>query len=63
MEKEKNRGGRPRITGKSYHYKADIDVVPILDAVDNRNRFINDAVRAKIKHDKLKPPAQQTDEI
>ena len=39
--------GRPAITGKAYNYKADKDLVPILDAQDNRNRFINDAVREK----------------
>ena len=59
MEEKEKKVGRPRMTGKAYNYKADIDVVPILDSVSNRNRFINDAVRAKIKHDKLKPPAQE----
>lgn len=39
--------GRPHLTGKAYNYKADKDLVPILDAQDNRNRFINDAVREK----------------
>ena len=39
--------GRPPLTGKAYNYKADKDLVPILDAQDNRNRFINDAVREK----------------
>ena len=45
--------GRPRITGKSYHYKADEDLIPILDAAPNRNRLINVAVKEYIKRNKL----------
>ena len=45
--------GRPAITGKAYNYKADKDLVPILDAQDNRNRFINDAVREKSTRENL----------
>nr|DAQ27904.1 MAG TPA: hypothetical protein [Caudoviricetes sp.] len=39
--------GRPAITGKAYNYKADKDLIPILDKQDNRNRFINEAIRDK----------------
>jgi len=39
--------GRPRITAKAYSFKADKELVPILDNQENRNRFINDAVREK----------------
>lgn len=45
--------GRPSCIGKSYHYKADEDLIPILDVQDNRNRFINDAVREKSKRENL----------
>lgn len=34
---------------KSYHYKADSDLVKFLDELENRNRFINAAVRAAIE--------------
>lgn len=58
MEKEKNKEkkpvGRPRTSQmKSYHYKADGDLIPVLDSVDNRNGFINDAVREKAKREGL----------
>ena len=41
--------GRPAITGKAYNYKADKDLVPILEMPQHsdRDRFINDAVREK----------------
>ena len=45
--------GRPAITGKAYNYKADKDLIPILDKQDNRNRFINDAVREKSEKEDL----------
>ena len=45
--------GRPAITGKAYNYKADKDLIPILDKQDNRNRFINDAVREKSEKEGL----------
>lgn len=47
--------GRPKTfdIGKSYSYKADKDLVPILDKQDNRNRFINDAVREKSEKEGL----------
>lgn len=45
--------GRKRRTGRTYSYSADIDLVPVLDKQENRNRFINDAVREKAKKDKL----------
>jgi hypothetical protein len=48
---KKQGAGRPSIIGKSYHYKADADLVPVLDMQINRNRFINDAVREKIEKD------------
>ena len=45
--------GRPTLTGKAYYYKADIGLVPILDSQENRNRFINDAVREKSEKEGL----------
>lgn len=45
--------GRPRITAKAYNYKADKDLIPVLDEQDNRNRFINDAVREKSEKEGL----------
>lgn len=45
--------GRPAITGKAYNYKADKDLIPILDKQKNRNRFINDAVREKSEKEGL----------
>lgn len=45
--------GRPAITGKAYNYKADKDLIPILDKQENRNRFINDAVREKSEKEGL----------
>ena len=44
---------RKRIFGKDYHYKADIDLVNIIDAQPNKNRFINDAIREKAKKENL----------
>jgi len=53
-EKEKNPVGRPRTSQmKSYHYKADGDLIPALEKVDNKNRFINDAVREKAEREGL----------
>lgn len=53
-EKEKKNVGRPRTSQmKSYHYKADGDLIPVLDKVANRNGFINDAVREKAERDGL----------
>ena len=47
-QKEKRPVGRPKSSQmKSYHYKADGDLVPVLDSVENRNGFINSAVREK----------------
>ena len=48
--------GRPPLGDKkmkSYHYKAAPELVPILDEVENRNSFINDAVREKAMRDNL----------
>lgn len=45
--------GRPAITGKAYNYKADKDLIPILDKQENRNRFVNDAVREKSEKEGL----------
>lgn len=53
-EKEKNPVGRPRTSQmKSYHYKADGDLIPVLEKVDNKNRFINNAVREKAEREGL----------
>lgn len=53
-EKEKKNVGRPRTSQmKSYHYKADSDLIPVLDKVANRNGFINAAVREKAKREGL----------
>ncbi len=53
-EKEKKNVGRPRTSQmKSYHYKADSDLIPVLDKVANRNGFINAAVREKAERDGL----------
>ena len=55
MKKEQKRPiGRPRSSQmKNYHYKADGDLVHILDSVENRNRFINLSVREKSIRDGL----------
>lgn len=45
--KEKKRGRPKSSVMKNYHYKADGDLVPILDSVENRNGFINQSVREK----------------
>ena len=45
--------GRPRITGKAYYFKADKDLINVLDSQENRNRFINNAVREKLIKDRL----------
>jgi hypothetical protein len=56
-EKEKNPVGRPRTPEdkklKSYHYKAEADLIPVLDKVENRNGFINAAVREKAEREGL----------
>ena len=53
-EKEKRPVGRPRTSQmKSYHYKADGDLIPVLDKVENRNGFINEAVREKAEREGL----------
>lgn len=56
-QKEKRPIGRPKSSQmKDYHYKADGDLVPILDKVENRNGFINQSVREKsIREGLLKP--------
>lgn len=50
---KKEGAGRPSLIGKNYNYKADKDLIPVLDTVKNRNRFINDAVREKAVKDML----------
>ena len=53
-EKEKKPLGRPRTSKmKGYYYKADGDLIPILDKVENRNGFINAAVREKAEREGL----------
>lgn len=53
-KKEKRPIGRPRTSQmKDYHYKADGDLVPVLDSVENRNNFINQSVREKSIKDGL----------
>lgn len=41
------------LTGKVYYYKADKELVSVLDNQENRNRFINDAVREKSEKEGL----------
>ena len=54
LEKEKSPVGRPRTSQmKSYHYKAEGDLISLLDMVDNRNGFINAAVREKAEREGL----------
>lgn len=49
---EKKKRGRPKSsTMVSYHYKAESELVPLLDSVGNRNAFINAAVREKAERD------------
>ena len=51
---QKNPVGRPKTsTMNSYHYKAEGDLIPLLDNVDNRNGFINAAVREKAEREGL----------
>ena len=45
--------GRKPFIGKMYNYKADKDLVPVLDERENRNRFINNAVREKAQREGL----------
>ena len=53
-KKDKRPVGRPRTSElKSYHYKAEADLIPILDKVENRNGFINAAVREKAEREGL----------
>jgi len=54
QEKKKNPVGRPRTSQmKGYYYKAEADLIPVLDKVENRNGFINAAVREKAERDGL----------
>ncbi len=54
QEKEKNPVGRPRTSQmKGYYYKAEGDLIPVLDKVENRNGFINAAVREKAEREGL----------
>lgn len=57
QEKEKRPVGRPKKSDdekmKSYHYKAEADLIPLLDKVENRNGFINAAVREKAEREGL----------
>ena len=54
MMKEKRHVGRPKTSKmKDYHYKADGDLVQVLDSVGNRNGFINQSVREKSIRDGL----------
>jgi len=50
---ERRGTGRPRVTAKAYSFKADKDLIKILDAQKNRNRFINNAVREKAVKESL----------
>ena len=53
-EQEKKPVGRPRTSQmKGYYYKAEGDLIPLLDNVKNRNGFINAAVREKAERDGL----------
>ena len=46
--------GRPRTSQmKGYYYKAEGDLIPVLDKVENRNGFINAAVREKAEREGL----------
>lgn len=53
MEKEKRPVGRPSMNTKSYHVKVEGELVPILDAQANKNRFINNSIREKMIRDGL----------
>lgn len=58
-KKEKRPVGRPKTSQmKDYHYKADGDLVPILDKVENRNGFINQSVREKSIREGLLNPSK-----
>ena len=47
-EKEKKNVGRPRTSQmKSYHYKADGDLIPVLEKLDNKNLGYDPAKEAK----------------
>ena len=53
-EKVKNPVGRPRTSQmKGYYYKAEGDLISVLDNVENRHGFINAAVREKAERDGL----------
>ena len=55
---EKKKRGRPKSsTMKVYGFKADGDLIPLLDdlkASGGRNRFLNDAIREKAVRDGLR---------
>lgn len=50
----KNSGRRRGINQKPIPLKIDLDLLEMLNKVKNRNGFINDAVREKLKNE-LKP--------
>lgn len=51
-EKPKTWGGKRRegVTQKPYSFKLDLDLVELINAVPNKNRFINNAIREALKN-------------
>ena len=52
-EKQKKPVGRPSLNTKSYHVKIEGDLATLLDEQQNKNRYINDAVRMRMEKDGL----------
>jgi len=53
MGNEKRSVGRPSLNTKSYHVKIEGDLAKVLDLQNNKNRFINEAVRMKMVQEGL----------
>jgi hypothetical protein len=53
MSEEEKKRGRPSMNTKSYHVKIEGDLAEILDTQSNKNRYVNESLRAKMERDGL----------
>lgn len=53
MEQDKKPVGRPSLNTKRYQIKVYGNLVPVIDALPNKNKFINEAIMEKAKKDGL----------
>jgi len=53
MDKQKKPLGRPSMNTKPYSVRIEGELVPILDAQPNKNRFINNSIREKMQREGL----------